>query len=717
MSRGIVNRIAPPSARPARSVRLARPTGPVRQTRSGRFGPRSLLAQGIALVLTLFSPSASATESEGAYALPAITVTAEKRETEVQKLPMSVTVLSEQQLEDENIRTVQDVMTRVPNLNLSAAMGHQNFMSFRGSLTSFGNNSSPVMIYLDGVPMDSFTGLDVNLLEVERVEVMRGVQTVLYGKNVLGGIINIISKRPGNDYHGKITLRGETKWGYGTSAAISGPLVEDTLFFSAAGSYDYNDGYMKSDWSNDKNDTATARFKGMLLARPSENAEFALHFNYTKEDNGFMPYKLGTSPSSRSNTVMDHDYSDLDNLSFALNGTFNLDVVTVESITTFRRLETNYRQDAAHIPLFMGADSGAWQKSRELTQELRVRNAGEEKDAINWLAGVYGGYTDSDATSFTYIPSFMMGTDRSYREFMREVSAFGQVDVPLGGGVTLSPGVRWLYTHKDGHLRFGSGGMSLADVAESGSWDAVLPKLTLSWSVTDDHMLYTGVSRSYLPGGFNKASGSGDAPFKFGAQKAWNYEAGAKTAWFDRRLTANIAFFYIDTEDMQTMQADVLTNAYIISNAGATKSYGAELDISAVLTEGLTADLAFGYTRATFKDHANPEGTEDYTGNYVQFTPRYTLTAGLTYRHTDGLFVRGEVQQFGKTYWEADNKDARSTYEVVNAKIGYEGETFGAYVYGSNIFGTRYYQNYTPISDMGMLAPTQSFGIELSYKF
>lgn len=202
------------------------------------------------------------------YTLPTITVTADKREIDVQKLPMSVQVITGQQLEDSTMKTIGDVLEHIPNLSVNSSFVGLTYMSFRGSGTSEASETAPLAIYLDGVPIDPSTALDLNLLDIERVEVLRGVQSILYGRNVLGGIVNVISKKPGNAYQGKFSLRGES---YGTAAAsgiFRGPIVEDKLFFSVAGELYRTDGFMKSEVSTGKNKSDSGRFKGQMPPRP-----------------------------------------------------------------------------------------------------------------------------------------------------------------------------------------------------------------------------------------------------------------------------------------------------------------------------------------------------------------------------------------------------------------------------------------------------------------
>ena len=159
---------------------------------------------------------APANASAEAYVMPSVTITADKRPTEVQRTPMAVTVLTEQKLDDAGVNTVDDVFKMVPNVVNFKALGEGSFMSFRGAITSLGTKTSPLVMYVDGVPVDTYFNLDANPTDIERVDVLRGAQSTMYGNNALGCFINSLSKKPTTEYQGKISVSGEA---HGPSAA------------------------------------------------------------------------------------------------------------------------------------------------------------------------------------------------------------------------------------------------------------------------------------------------------------------------------------------------------------------------------------------------------------------------------------------------------------------------------------------------------------------
>ena len=683
------------------------------------------------------------------YRLPAVTVTADKRLTEVQKTPIALTVMTEQTLSDRNIRTMHDVLNQVPNLQVSSWMSGINWATFRGAMSIAATGASPLVMYVDGVPVDTFYNLDATLLDVERIEILRGPQSAIYGKNALGGVINIISKKPDNTWRGKIFGHAESYDGWGGGATISGPVKEDTLYFSLAASHDYKGGWMDSVNTAGGNKEREERVKGQLRFTPTERAEFALHMDYTAIRDGYYPYTLGNHYSERS-LAGPHDRDQSDFLNTALTAKLDFDAATFESITTLRREDCKSRlygeEWMAKMGVFGVGMNGENRKKTEATQEFRLRSP-DGATGFSWLLGTYASYSDYQwydgfqEYHYYMVPGVAEDSrmEQSFRQYTTEFAPFAQVVLPVTDAFKVTAGLRWHLTHRkasfdfrpDAKLQAAPGiinGLGIPGVhmdpinpmktRASDSWNELLPKLNLTYDITDDHMVYAGVSRSFVPGGYNYATTT-SSNFTYDSQKAWNYEIGAKTSWLDKRLNINLALFYSMFDDLQIMQFDPARKTYTAHNAGSATSYGAELDVMARLARGLDAQVSVGYTHARYDDYTyvGATGAEVYDDHRIEFTPEYTLNASLTYRHDNGLFAMGAVRYVSKIYWEAKNKDYRDPVTTVDAKIGYEGEHFEAYLYGKNIFGERYLTYFTPITQLAMVAPPQTFGVEFAYKF
>ncbi|MFT4300576.1 MAG: TonB-dependent receptor [Desulfovibrio sp.] len=705
----------------------------------------------LALCLTMAVPGGAlaedtATEEKENYRLPTVIVTADKRATDVQKTPSSISVLTSEKLEDAKVDTIERVMQRVPNLNLSPFIGGASLMSFRGVTTSPGTATSPIVMYVDGVPVDTYFNLDAPLMNVERVEVLRGPQSAIYGKNAMGGVINVISRKPGNEWHGGIQTEYGSYNTFKVGGTVSGPIVEDKLFFSVSGQHNTTNGFMEHDDTSDGNRERTERIKGQLRFTPTKDTEFNFHINYTARRDGYSNAIWGDSPTLDS-PLNDGDYLNTDILNMALTASVNFEPLILESITTFRSEFLDYACDMAFVynpltlnPLGASAknfDTGRKNERKEFTQELRIKSP-DSADGVNWLAGVFGGYTDmhirsvyTDAKANNYptgIPGFTttatMYQNQPSHEYTQDYAAFGELSVPLTSKLRATGALRGQYTHKKINIRNDST-MSLPDFGitqqlakvdktHDDSWMELLPKFNLSYQFTDDVMMYAGVNRSFIPGGFNNVSSTG-FNMKYDSQTAWNYELGTKTEWFDKKLQLNGALFYSTFNNLQVFKYDAGSGQYLSSNAGSARSYGFEVDALAHLLPGLDAEASFGYTNAKFDDYTH--NGKDYSGNKVPYTPDYTASFALQYRHETGIFARGEVLQTGALYWSENNEEQRGDITLLNARIGYEYEGFGVYLYGNNLTNRNYLSYYTPVSNVGMMARPREIGVQAQYTF
>ena len=184
------------------------------------------------------------------FELESITVTADKREEKIQEVPIAITVFTETDIEDVGIETISDLVDMIPNLTLDpmSMQPGSNAVSFRGIGPSMFTGKNPVVIYVDGIPSDNKTDYNIDLFDIERVEVLRGPQGTLYGKNAIGGVINVITKKPGDTYESKTFIEVAENKTYGVKGFINGPIIKDKLFLGLSGKYYETEGFMKGDF-------------------------------------------------------------------------------------------------------------------------------------------------------------------------------------------------------------------------------------------------------------------------------------------------------------------------------------------------------------------------------------------------------------------------------------------------------------------------------------
>ncbi len=678
----------------------------------------------LSCVLFLLSAfTAMAGTPEQFHVLAPVVVTANKFEEKADKVPMSMTLFSGDELDESGIRNVDDIFERVPNLFSTGTMtANVRMMSFRGKTTMSFTEANPLIIYVDGVPMDSYFNADPALLAIERVEVLHGSQSTLYGKSSMGGVMNIVTKAPDN------TFAAKTSGGLGTyetgffRAEASGPLVRDRLFFSLGTLYDTTDGYMVNPGTDKGNDSSMRRFKARLRALLPNDFEINLQSDLSLEDRGFDAAIKGPEATLKSDLNPD-DFTDAVGVNTSLKVEKDFGAFRGESITTHRYSDMEYEQDFAFLEIGIGA-SGRHVEDREITQEFRLTSEEKDPSAISWIAGIYAsdGKRDKKDVS-SYIVAFDMESHLPSTETVNDYAVYGQLTLPLMEKFSLTGALRYQYTEKDIAFRYYTvmGGIRIPGLnAETANhWDAILPKLALTWQPSEQTMAWGSVSRGFHPGGFNWSSGTPDpTDYTFKEQTSLDYELGLKTTMFNGDLVLSTSIFYVDITDLQVVSYDPATFSYIASNAAAATSYGAEVQASLRLNSNWSAGLSGALTRAEFDSYTGTDsaGPFDYSGNNVPYTPDITLGGYFRYIHDKGWTARASVRHLGRLYWDDANSASRGSITLVGGRIGYESDNWGAFVTCENLFDERYLDYLQPASNYALVATPRTFSLQVDIR-
>ena len=592
-------------------------------------------------------------------------------------------------------------------------------MTYRGAHSSPGTETNPVVIYVDDVPMETFQTLDINLANVERIEILRGAQGVIYGKNAFAGIIRIITKKPGNELEGKAYSQVESVGSYKVGGTVSGPIVPEKLFYSLTASHNKVKGYLDGLDDVDREGQRKDRVKGQLRFTPSESSDISLLVDYAEAEKDRPHFAISPGTVSMTSLASSGDGEESEMLNLALTGSFVFDNLTVESLTTERLEHLEYTADMGVIagsPLL--ANGGRDTNRTELTQEFRIRS-NDAAEGIHWLLGVYGSYADLDMSKMYQHYTGGLGTaDAPFRMFTTEFAPFGQMVIPFADSWTLTTGLRWHTVHRDASINYEfAATASDIHVDAEGRWSEFLPRINLSYDITDDKMVYAGISRSFIPGGICYYSQTGVGNLEYKSQKAWNYEVGAKTEWLGHTLRINPVLFYTVYTDLQEMAYDAGTGNFLASNPGKrATAYGAEVDMTYLVSRQVEADASFGYTMAKYDDYTTVAG-ESYDGNRVLMSPEYTVNLGIQYRQGGGLFARGDMKYTSSFYWEGSNETKRPPVITVDGRVGWEAESWDVYLYGRNILGARYLDYYSAANNLSFVAETGVYGLEMSYRF
>jgi iron complex outermembrane receptor protein len=698
-----------------------------------------------ALLLTIAGHGPLRAETDGgakSLALESISVTANKIEEDVTDVPQSITVIDECIIEEKGIKNIPDIINEIPNMSVSD--NHGNSVNFRGLSASMFTQNNPVVIYIDGVPYIHRNGFDASLANVERVEVLRGPQGTLYGKDAIGAVINIVTKEASDTWQGKVgaeygrfnTVEGQLN--------VSGPVLGDQLYFGANGRYQQDDGWIENDYpgmDDDPNRVNDRRIGAYLLFKPTDRLKAKINVanDYTRN------YWSDGYGLPAGNDISDFDRDDAEDVSFdentvekiesnaqSLNLSYEFDALALTSTTTHRKLtiEGVYDADFGDEPLYAGLIQFNNSETDTWAQELRL--ASSKTDGFRWVGGVYfdterheqGPYgmqfPDFDPDTLEFIGNSEMNAESKTDSDTWAI--FGQVMAPLGAGFELTLGGRYQRIEKEFdldmyYLPIGGSGPPSFELEDEKAWTVFLPKAALSYRVTDSWTAYFSWSKGYMPGGFNYFAMEGTADDNiFEPQKSTNYELGVKGSFDRLRLAASI--FRMDIEDIHVYKA--VGTMYLTDNAKKAHSQGVEAEVTYLPFNSLELTLAAGFIDAEYDDY--DAGVARFDGEKIDQTPSHTVRLGIAYNHPQGFYARADVRNQGRTYYYDDANKAFSkerSFTVVDLRTGYRFENWDIYAYADNLTDEKYVNAFKSNRSVALanFGEPRTFGVGARYRF
>ena len=660
------------------------------------------------------------------YKLETLTVTAQKREENVQDVPMSMSVFSDIQLEDAGIKDTLDLTRFIPNVYMQTTTV-ENILIIRG-ISSFDTSIySPAGFYVDGVSFPLHYMHNAELFEVERAEILRGPQGTLYGRNNESGLINIITKQPDNELRGKVFGEYGNYNSYRFGGNISGPLVRDKLYLGLALQYKDSDGFMENEFDDDdeaadvdhKNARATFRWT------PTDRWDISLIGDVMDTDDhvGIYRYLTGNFKTDRHKINQDADqYSEQKGNGETLRIKYEGDSFNVLSVSGLRYYKHDFESESDFTQSPMAKTVFTY-KDKFLSQELRVSSS-NNTGLFKWLGGAYVFKEETDI-DYDRIAIPMMGPKHTVTDIdINGYAAFGQGTYTLFDRLHLTAGLRFDHQDLEGDLEDKTSNNRYDKKLD---YDEVLPKFSIAYDFTDDIMAYTSTCKGYLVGGYNYALSVDEESFYYDAEYTWNYEAGVKSIWLEKKLIANLAVFYIDIDDKQVFEVDPNTFATKVKNAARAHSQGVEIEFQARPMQGLDLFAGFGYTEAKFDDWTATQWNSTYTAleqydykdKYLPNAPKYTYNLGVQYRHVSGFFGRADLLGIGKFYGNAANTVEEDAYELVNLRLGYEGEHFDLSLWCNNVFDKEYETikyAWGP-DELGVDGEPRMLGVTVTYRF
>ncbi len=682
---------------------------------------RGLLQTSLAAAtLAIFAAPASALaqsvsdDANDASPIEEVIVTAQRREQALQEVPMAISAFTGADLEALQADNLDALQGAVPNLNLVQGRGSNSsvnaFIRGVGQPDALQSFDPAVGVYLDDVYISRIQGALFKLYDIERIEVLRGPQGTLYGKNTPGGAIRLITSTPGDEFEAQAgVLMGD----YGrlqARARLSGP-VSDNFSIGLSVLHDERDGFVTDpadgrEYNNE--DTTVARIKGSWDISDDLNLTFSA--DYTKEDvqltlgrsevllyslnysadfsqitvvprspapTGEWDYQTSTSMTDRPSQQTDH---------WGGNATITWSVsddVTMKSITGYRDLQTDSYIDIDATTLQLGDVLVALDQN-QFTQEFQL--LGESGDNVNWVIGAYylkeevpshqEAYAD-DFLQYVGLPiSFLRTIDDDLQT--TSYAVFGQVDWAFAEKWNLGLGVRWTQEEKE-YFRTTSTFSDLLGVADpafefldSDDWSDWTPTLTLDYAMSDDVTLYGRIAQGFKSGGFNGRANSAADVSTFDPETVLTTEIGAKTVMADGRLRANYAVFFSKYDDFQARVSvgDGIDFRFPVLNAAELDIKGAEVELIWLPIDPLTLTAQVGYLDSEYGagGFSGADGLADEPAFSPEWTARFgamwtqnlansselTFSAAGSYRDAMWLSVENTPALTEDDYWVMD---------------------------------------------------------------
>jgi iron complex outermembrane receptor protein len=727
-----------------------------------------MIAAAVAAALASTPAAAQGAGETGDEELTEVVVTARRFSETFKDVPMTVSVFTAETIERAGIERPADFIARVPNMTLVETQNAGNaFVVIRG--ISQARNSEPsVAVLVDGVLESNPAEFNQELFDIRQIEVLKGPQGAVYGRNAIGGAIIIQTQEPSDEFAGRVKLGVGNGSSVRAQAGISGPMGEVFKYRASLSYYD-TDGFIPSTFLGGKADPVESLSGRLRLSfEPNDVFSGDVRLSYENLDTrGFYfviprddeanPFSTFTTPPNANDVtspiqVDDAGVDERDLLTAAVRLNFELGGGTLSSVSSYNSTEEIITGDAydfrpADNSIFMALLGFDMNQSQYLdlsswSQELRFTSGDE--GPVRWIAGAYFMHTDrfistgnmvNDGTGVypVYREPRLSGNNPS-ATFLADSqdndawAVFGDVVFELGEKFELDLAVRYDEDSRENTTETPDNFLPLGSTSFQGevreeTFSETQPKATLRYKPSEDITLFGGWSRGFRSGGFNQtgvgavadANGIAGVNDTFQAEVADTWELGFKGQFLGNRLNVGLSLF--DTQS---------TNGYffVFLAANSTQNLGnldadyqgAEFEISARLTDNFEVFGSVGWTDSEITGMEDPS----VVGNQAPLVSDVTYNLGAQWRQpfSDNLAftARVDYQHVGRTWWEPYNLTSRDPIDLVDLRIGVEGGKWAVTAWSKNLNDEIYNAEFSPGGFLFRALP-QRYGVEFSYSF
>ena len=645
--------------------------------------------------------------NEAAAGTGELIITARRREEALKDVPIAVTALTGNELRDKQVNLVKDVAAYAPGLNINSDSVGRAFVSIRGIGTTLIDTVQPgVGIFIDGIYQPNTSYLNSPIVDVARVEVLRGPQGTLFGNNTLGGAINVITKQPGNSWSGRFDALYAGTDQYGSaSGSISGPIVNDVLQVRVGAAYHTQNGFRTNTLAGGDQDPLTTKsVNGTLRFLPAAGAVITVNGSYDRVSGGNVNYMgvLGPRDYALEGQTNERSRATLDYYGANVKGEFDIDSIDskVTAVAAYYERDGKNSGDGDFGPIDLLRSRGT-SELKTKTAELRMDS--NWSDSLSTLIGVFASKSTTDQAATSILNFGALGlplppsTSTVFAQgVFKSQAVFGTVFAKLDPTLDLAVGARLDHQTVDA---------TSATTAPTFKQTKFQPRVTLTKRWTEDAMTYASVARGVRGGGQN---GPGAPNLIYKGDSVWTYEVGTKLDLLDKRLNLNAALFYNDYKDFigqNSLAPRTDGNGFVAINlnTGHVKSYGAEFEAHYRATDRLRLDGALTLLHSRITDdtpYFETTGTHVST-DHVIFVPDWNYFLGSNYRLPIGehsIIVDANLVGKGSRYGSSLNPNVApklESYHLVNGSITWRlanGLEIGAF--GTNLLNEKYIESY-----------------------
>lgn len=663
------------------------------------------------------------------YTAKDVVVESFKQNNNLSVQPISATTLSGNILEQNHVVNIKEVTAMIPNFfmpDYGSKMLSPVYIRGIGSRI----NAPSVGLYVDGMPYFDRSAFDVNISDVESIEVLRGPQGTIYGRNTMGGIINIFTKSPFKEKGTSVRLTGGNYDTYQIGMSHLGS-VNNKIGYSLSGNYLHSGGYFDNITTNKKADPIDAfstRARLSWKIQPRLTIHLIMAYEYSDQDG--YPYRVYDQKEGKIKEIdyNEHSYYRRNMSTNGLNVEYVADDFKLSSQSSFQFFDGKQGLDQD----FTAADRfyvDFYQRQQMYSQEFNIKSL-KEDSKYTWQFGAFGfhqNYSQNNITEYRTLDSLSIQNVYNPTEGLA-VYHQSKINDVLLPHLSFTFGVRYDWEKTKSELvrtvqnKYDKITV-FPQVNGRESFSQITPRSSVQYAYGNDGIAYFSVAKGYKTGGFNTTADT-DKDRTFDPEHSWSYEVGSKSSFFGDLLHLDLSLFYIKWNDQQVSQAKTTGQGYILRNAGKTVSKGLEFSANVNPIRNLNFQLSYGYTNAKYKDNKKTK-TIVYDGNYLPMVPQNTVSIAANYnlnvRQTwlDNIVFNAQYLGVGKLYWNDENDIYQPYYGVYNGKITFMKKQISVDLWTKNINRKDYVSYYFTTSGVHYVQKGKPFtcGVSMNFKF